>query len=372
MKKVFNWTFGSMFRTFGRFIAFALLGCLLGFVLNKLNISLSDILGFEYVKADTLPFTSTWVDVNQCEVVSVPYPGGTAWDFYNCQWDTNNYRGNSIQFGSNNGHLRKIEFNISDTGDYEAGTYQVDINWGIDPRVKEDFENYGFQIYYSRNNDGDTLAAGGCVMGLGDGRFDYNLRCSFSTTEKFDRVKISIQYKCTGSGYCRTGTPVRNTTAMSYNTLSNFIIDDSASTAINHQTTIIQNNFNETNQNINNINDSINNDDVDESSSEYADFFSDFSANTHGLTGIITAPLNAIQSLSSKTCSPLVLPLPFVNQNLTLPCMRSIYDQYFGNFMIIYDIVTLGIVSYWVCVRIFALVKDFKNPDHDEVEVMDL
>lgn len=123
---------------------------------------------------------------------------------------------------------------------------------------------------------------------------------------------------------------------------------------------------------VNNLNDNLNNDDTSEATSEINDFFSNFSTNNHGLTGIISAPLNAINSLTSKTCSPLVLPLPFVNQNLTLPCMRNIYVQNFGAFMNIYDVITLGIISYWVMVRIFNLVKDFKNPEHDEIEVMDL
>ena len=118
--------------------------------------------------------------------------------------------------------------------------------------------------------------------------------------------------------------------------------------------------------------DTLTDDDTDESIDEASDFFSNFSTNTHGLTGIITAPLSAIQSLTSSTCQPLVLPLPFVNSNLTLPCMRQIYDDHFGSFMTIYDAITIGIVSYWVCVRIFSLVKDFKNPEHDEVEVLDL
>lgn len=127
-----------------------------------------------------------------------------------------------------------------------------------------------------------------------------------------------------------------------------------------------------TNQELNNINDSLNDDDSSEAQNKASEFFGNFTTNTHGLTGIITAPLNAINSLASSTCSPLVLPLPFVNQNLTLPCMRQIYVDNFGSFMTIYDVITLGIVSYWILVRIFALVKDFKNPDHDEIEVMDL
>lgn len=101
-------------------------------------------------------------------------------------------------------------------------------------------------------------------------------------------------------------------------------------------------------------------------------FFNDFTTDTHGLTAIITAPLSLISSITSKSCSPLVLPLPFVDKDLTLPCMGAIYSQYFGSFLSIYQVITFGIIAYWVCVRIFNLVKDFKNPEHDEIEVLDL
>ena len=101
-------------------------------------------------------------------------------------------------------------------------------------------------------------------------------------------------------------------------------------------------------------------------------FFNDFTTDTHGLTAIITAPLSLISSITSKSCSPLSIPLPYVDKDLTLPCMGAIYSNYFGSFLSIYQVITFGIVAYWVCVRIFNLVKDFKNPDHDEIEVLDL
>lgn len=101
-------------------------------------------------------------------------------------------------------------------------------------------------------------------------------------------------------------------------------------------------------------------------------FFNDFTTDTHGLTAIITAPLSLISKITSSSCSPLVIPLPFVDKDLTLPCMGAIYSQYFGSFLSIYQMITFGIIAYWVCVRIFNLVKDFKNPDHDEIEVLDL
>lgn len=128
----------------------------------------------------------------------------------------------------------------------------------------------------------------------------------------------------------------------------------------------------DTNKNLNDLKDDINNSDSSGATGDADNFFSNFQTDTFGLTSIITAPLNLISSLTSKTCSNLVLPLPYVNKNLTLPCLSTIYSQFFGDFLTIYQTITFGIVAYWVCVRIFNLVKDFKNPDHDEIEVMDL
>lgn len=102
-------------------------------------------------------------------------------------------------------------------------------------------------------------------------------------------------------------------------------------------------------------------------------FFSGFQTDTFGLTSIITAPINLITSITSSTCAPVGLPIPFVdNMTLNLPCIRGIYEQHFGSLLSIYQTITFGIVAYWVCIRIFALVKDFKNPEHDEIEVLDL
>lgn len=120
------------------------------------------------------------------------------------------------------------------------------------------------------------------------------------------------------------------------------------------------------------ISDALTDDDVGGSTSSADSFFSNFTTETYGLTSVITAPLTFIQGLTSQTCSALTLPLPYVNQNLQLPCMTTIYQEHFGSFLSLYQTITFGIVSYWVIVRIFNLVKDFKNPDHDEIEVMDL
>lgn len=119
-------------------------------------------------------------------------------------------------------------------------------------------------------------------------------------------------------------------------------------------------------------NETLKDDNIDNAQNSAGGFFSDFTTDLHGLTAVVTAPLSLISSITSTSCSPLVIPLPYVDKDLTLPCMGAIYSNYFGSFLSIYQVITFGIVAYWVLVRLFNLVKDFKNPDHDEIEVFDL
>lgn len=95
---------------------------------------------------------------------------------------------------------------------------------------------------------------------------------------------------------------------------------------------------------------------------------------TFGLTTVITAPLNVIQTLSDAygTCQPLDLPLPFVNRTIQLPCMNNFYQQYGGAFYTIYQVIVSGVMAYWVAVRVLAMVKGFKDPKDDKVELFDL
>ena len=118
--------------------------------------------------------------------------------------------------------------------------------------------------------------------------------------------------------------------------------------------------------------DTIKDKDTSESQSEASGFFDDFESDDFGLSDIITMPLTFIQGLSSSTCYSLNLPLPFVDTNVTLPCMTSIYQRYFGSFLTLYQTITTGIIAYWCCINIFRMVQGFKNPDSDEIEVMDL
>lgn len=120
------------------------------------------------------------------------------------------------------------------------------------------------------------------------------------------------------------------------------------------------------------INDSINSSDISGSEGAFNDFFGNFESDNHGLFAIVSTPLNFIKSFLNSVCTPLVLPFPFVSQDVTLPCMEYVYSEFFGNFFSAYQTITTGIVAYWVCVNIMRIVKDMKDSEKDTIEVLDL
>lgn len=104
-----------------------------------------------------------------------------------------------------------------------------------------------------------------------------------------------------------------------------------------------------------------------------ADFFNDFDDEDFGLSDIITLPLATIQSLSSSQCVALELPIPFTNgSSITLPCMAEIYQSKASGIYNLWQVVCYGLIGYWIGTDIFHMVKGFKDPDTDKVEVVDL
>lgn len=103
-----------------------------------------------------------------------------------------------------------------------------------------------------------------------------------------------------------------------------------------------------------------------------SDFFNNFSDQDFGLSSIITIPLTTIQSLTSKTCLALQVPIPFTNSNVSLPCMTEIYQNNVPTIYNLWKIVSFGLIAYFIAIDIFHMVKGFKDPESDKVEVLDL
>lgn len=415
MNKLINWTLGSFFRTLGRFLFYIIITLLLSYLLKDIKLpGLFDILNVE-------------ADSNDAWFYNIENYGSTQWYWYNHTSsgysETTGYLDSRSLYYENvelNGdpQLRYYEFpalsnaNIHTNGVsisyyvnqifaqgylYNLTSYvcfsSSNVN-NIEPSVSTGYSainainhsmGYHVSVKTKLNNVTapltiDTLSNCYAITSLISSTGSYpwvNLR--FKNSTNINTAIIFIGYDIEALGIYNASlqqyvqNAINNSGLASASSISQVQSSvnqvqqelDDVNTSIENQTAQQQQNHDE-------LMDNLNDDDTSQSTNSASNFFSNFNTNTHGLTGIITAPLSAIQSLTSSTCTPLVIPLPFVNENLTLPCMRSIYTQYFGGFMQLYDIITLGIISYWVMVRIFGLVKDFKNPEHDEIEVVDL
>lgn len=119
-----------------------------------------------------------------------------------------------------------------------------------------------------------------------------------------------------------------------------------------------------------NIADSINNDNIDNGLG--SGFFSGFTDNNFGLSSIITIPLNTIQSLTSTSCQILSIPIPFTSSSVPLPCMSAVYEEHIPTIYNLWKIVSFGLIAYFIAIDIFHMVKGFKDPESDKVEVLDL
>lgn len=142
----------------------------------------------------------------------------------------------------------------------------------------------------------------------------------------------------------------------------------STNSAIQGTTSAVNNNTNA----VNSMNNNIMNDDVSSSTNTASGFFDDFTQNSHGLSGIVTSPLRLLNALSTAECNPLEFNLPFVHNTVSLQCMRPIYENYFGVFFTLFQLITTGMISYHVLLNFYKKVRDLQNPNNDRIEVLDL
>ena len=82
--------------------------------------------------------------------------------------------------------------------------------------------------------------------------------------------------------------------------------------------------------------------------------------------------IDFIEDIFDSSCSSLTLPLPFVNTNVVLPCMSSIYTTHFPTFFQLYQLITTGLIAYRVIINLIAKVHQLEDPNYDKVEVLNL
>lgn len=309
--------------------------------------------------------------------------GTTLWFNTSQNFSVTGYSDTVVLSGSFTGYgvISSIAINIPTLGDipcyYSVEYPQSEVSFTAIckyNRVENISFNSGALVGYIAFDNNANLSVTGLRLGSGLTYFDTNgytssllenisggvnssagdLARLFLTASDMDRLLNDILYTL-------------NSSNSGYTAIKNAI--DTQSQQQHQDSQDEQNAINNNTQAIEDVNDTLNDDSVD--TDQAGDFFGDFQNDDHGLSSIITAPLRFIENLASSSCSPIHLTIPFINQSFDLPCMSAIYSQ-FGNVLTIYQTITFGIVAYYVCVNIFALVKGFKDPQDDRIEVVAL
>lgn len=316
------------------------------------------------VKADIIG--SKFMNTNNNAVAKDHYSSGEEYTYYRNYVLVDNVK--EVFFGYSFCSTGSYEFTIPT--DIEGNTIPIGM-YDSGVRCNTDQGGYwgtSYTYYFAALNWHDAGDGNSSIM------FDLHLKNPESYSSLItglgvfvaDYIPASVQHPKDYDGSFNSLQNSLNSIASNQNTLSS-----QQQQILQQQQTIIAEQQ-QTTDAVNDVNNTLKDDNTQQAQDSAGGFFNDFTTDTHGLTAIITAPLSLISKITSASCSPLVIPLPYVDKDLTLPCMGAIYSQYFGSFLSIYQIITFGIIAYWVCVRIFNLVKDFKNPDHDEIEVLDL
>lgn len=359
MKQVFNWTIGSFFRTIGRTIAFLVMGGIIYYILssNGFEFGLKELF-FDNVKADTIQgfnfgdiTTNNWnntsASIGAGQYSQIILESGTLYNERTNFTITNTISGNDIQYIIVNGYIDGIDY-TKDQFECDYMTNNGCESWSLSSSAQLEFKLWarGWATPCKIELDEPTLSTINTLYWTATCPYPGNSVSQFYYRFKYSKINTLTTVRL---GVNKT---VR-------------LIKDSSTQIINSIDTQTQQQQEQ--------HEEVMDSNTTEAEEEASSFFEDFDApDIGGLGAIITAPLNTIRSLLNSSCSNLVLPLPYVDEDLTLPCMNTIYTEHFGAFFTIYQTIVLALIAYRCIRSIFFDIHGFTNPNDDRIEVMDL
>ena len=372
MKKVFDWTVGSFFRTIGRIIAFIVIGYLVATLLSLNGFQLTELF---FTKVNASEQITKWAVIYTDSNRTTQGISATLTSNLDMNYTTTKFYwpNNSTNVYDYQGGYVIIPFtvqapilsiNYANTLTTEEEECQ---KW---TQTTQNGQTAWICSYFSSNTNSNTLQdreyitptiAIKAKLYTIHNNISYNVACFVESGS----LKCPINYGVDYMDYIQIESNVNygsTTVTKQYKLeITNFIIVeyDGTKQAIQSQTQQQQQQHQE-------MMDS----NTTQAEEQASDFFDDFTVpDVGGLSAIITAPLSTIQSLLNSTCTPLVLPLPFVDEDLTLPCLNAIYTEHFGAFFTLYQTIILGIIAYRCILSIFFDIKGFTNPNDDRIEV---
>lgn len=381
IKKIINWTASGFFRKLGSILVYIAIISIVAILSLKKGITIEKLLGIEQVYATQANWSTATLEIKQCDMFNE-----------NCIFDTASL-GDRIYIGGDKTYVPQFQWLIygGSNNTYKANNvYSMHIRQAISVLDYDLIENLYLFQYFSNTSSSTSGAISGysnanlysmsCSLSQYD-TYAFDINCNF--VPKRDIKYISVQLYLSDYDYSvDSQTDVRWTTLeMSY--------EEDVSSIINNQTTIIQNEFNETNQNITDIKDFLQNDSIESESNVALDYFSTFNISNHNLLSqMILLPVDFLNSLVVGSTNDLCF--DFRGQHICLPNgQTTLWQKNFGggchdyslvcttntnrnNFVTFFNLVVGGFLSYKLISKIIKLWHDSLDPVKDTVEVMKL
>lgn len=265
-----------------------------------------------------------------------------------------------MTFGDNNGFLKRIQFLVYNTSStWDTGSWDITIqtrvetfNSGIVPQSQLNNYIYGFYANNRASSSGaqsgmnnDYISSYICQQ-WSEGN-DWFIRCKFYTKQPIKFFMIELNYD--ESALYNYG--MYNTKVLRWWGITNFTGSTDSTSAINNQTQVIQNEFE-------NLDNTLTDDSVDNPSSMISDF-EDLLPSNGVITQLIALPITLYQKVLNSingTCSSFNLGSLY-GTNLVLPCIEL--SNILGSSLV--NIIDLMISGFFILHISKKMVKAFES-----------
>lgn len=403
MKQIANWTLGSFFRTIGRFLFYLLVGYLLFNFIDLKELKLPGLFNVLDVYADT---TDNWY-------FNLSHYGSGNFNYINhtsngVSWLSNTTRDVSFNVGWTTGTESDIYLDYylpSHTSDVTIAINGVSLSYFTDLSLRQGYL-YNINSYFcansSINNTTGQTRVGYSASNAYQASYIYSstnitqlgnvLRGRTSSDNLYNCVLYSslvvpsangswVNIKLTSS----TSLSDRRLYFIGFDVRELGIYVDSIQSIISSSgfatassVSQVQSSVNQVQQELGNVNSSIETQTQQQQQNheETIDTLTDDSSpNISGLSNsagwlpagpvdsILNLPLSFLTNLNnslSQNCSPVTLPLPYVNQNIQLPCLNSIYAQINGlpNWLNTIGTIASAFILFGYLINLYKYIDD--------------
>lgn len=378
MKKIINWSIGSFIRTIGRVLAYLFIGFILSLLATHFGFVMS-------VKADTTP--NYWITNTD-----VP----TYFDLFDCTESTcnrvgsSNYTNEMIELNETGGRQFTVttrQYNLKGNGivirtssnaRYNVGYLYQTTFYVCSDAIMDNATNTIYPSYYGdafTNNNVFQSSNSYNLSGLPGLAPQWENCYAFSTifSPGENGTYINLRLKSTSriNGYYALVGFKSESLGLYSGEVKSIVQNSGFATA--KSVDEVKKATDEVKEETKKTNDTLNNSDTSGAQSDADSFFNGFSeGDTGSLMNLVKLPLKFLNSLNNS-CQAIEVDTGFIGK-YRLECLSStLYNQ--SGFSGLFNIIKLilnGVVMYGCIRKIISVVQKLKNPDDDEIEVMDL